>query len=64
MLPLLLLLVWTFPCLYSAVDVCAVLHTTSRVNAALFFAVGVDAAFHTVVRVDAAYFAVGGCCPL
>ena len=54
MLPLLLQLGWTLPCLYTAVGVCAVLYTAARVDAALFTAV-MDA-FYTTVRVDTAFF--------
>ena len=46
MLPRMMRLVWTLPCLYAA----------TRVDAALVAAVIVDAAFYTAVRVDAAFF--------
>ena len=41
MLPLIMRLVWTLPCLYNAVGVCAVLCTPARVDAAPFSVVGI-----------------------
>ena len=45
---------WTLLGSYNSVNVCAVLYTAARVDAALFTAV-MDA-FYTTVRVDTAFF--------
>ena len=56
MLPLLMRLVWTLPCRYTA----------AMVDAALLTAAIMDAGFYAAVMVDDASFflPVGGCCPL
>ena len=54
MLPLIVRLVWTLPCLFTATRVDAALVAAVIVDAAFYTAVRVDAVLHTAVTVDAA----------